>query len=383
MRIAVLIMAAGKGSRAGGALPKQYRKIAGQAVLRHTLNRFCPHPHIEQVQVIINPDDAPLYRDVVAGLSIAAPISGGASRQESVRLGLEALATNPPDLVLIHDAARPFVDGATIDGVIAALSDADGAIAAIPMTDTVKLSQGTTIIKGISRDGLWRAQTPQGFRYNAILNAHRKAIGLDLTDDAAVAEHAGLQVRLIQANEDNFKITRAADFARAERMLEGPEMLTRLGMGYDVHRFEEGSAVILCGIEIPYHRKLAGHSDADVGLHALTDAILGAIAQGDIGQHFPPSELQWKGAPSHIFLEHAGKLVRDMGGAIINLDVTLICEAPRIGPHRILMQQRIERILDLPPGRVSVKATTTEGLGFTGRSEGIAAQAVASVSVPK
>lgn len=383
MHIAVLIMAAGKGTRAGGALPKQYRKIAGQAVLRHTLNRFCHHPQINRIQVIINPDDAALCTEAVAGLPIAPPIAGGNSRQESVRLGLEALASDPPDLVLIHDAARPFVDGATIDGVIAALSDADGAIAAIPMTDTVKLSQGTTIIKGISRDGLWRAQTPQGFRYNAILNAHRKAIGLDLTDDADVAEHAGLQVRLIQAHENNFKITHTADFTRAERIFAGAEILTRFGMGYDVHRFEAGSAVILCGVEIPYHKKLAGHSDADVGLHALTDAILGAIAQGDIGQHFPPSDPQWKGAPSHIFLEHAGKLVRSMGGEIINLDVTLICEAPRIGPHRILMQQRIEHMLDLPSGRVSVKATTTEGLGFTGRSEGIAAQAVASVRMPK
>jgi len=383
MRIAVLIMAAGKGTRAGSAHPKQYRKIAGQAVLRHTLNRFCHHPRIGRIQVIINPDDEGLYRDAVAGLPVASPIPGGNSRQESVRLGLEALASDPPDLVLIHDAARPFTGTATIDGVIAALSEADGAIAAIPMTDTVKMSQGTNIIRGIARDGLWRAQTPQGFRFPAILDAHRRAIGLDLTDDAAVAGHVGLQVRLIQANENNFKITHEEDFVRAERMLAGPEMLTRLGMGYDVHRFETGSAVILCGIEIPYHKKLAGHSDADVGLHALTDAILGAIAQGDIGQHFPPSDPQWKGAPSRIFLEHAGKLVRSMGGEIINLDVTLICEAPRIGPHRILMQQRIEQILGLPPGRVSVKATTTEGLGFAGRSEGIAAQAVASVSAPK
>jgi 2-C-methyl-D-erythritol 4-phosphate cytidylyltransferase/2-C-methyl-D-erythritol 2,4-cyclodiphosphate synthase len=383
MRIAVLIMAAGKGTRAGGAHPKQYRKIAGQAVLHHTLNRFCHHPRINRIQVIINPDDAALCTEAVAGLPIPPPIAGGSSRQESVRLGLEALVSDPPDLVLIHDAARPFVNPGTIDGVIAALSETEGAIAAIPMTDTVKMSQGMNIIRGIARDGLWRAQTPQGFQFQAILDAHRRAIGLDLTDDAAVAEHAGLRVRLIQANEDNFKITHDEDFIRAERMLARPEMLTRLGMGYDVHRFEAGSAVILCGIEIPYHRKLAGHSDADVGLHALTDAILGAIAQGDIGQHFPPSDPQWKGAPSRIFLEHAGKLVRSMGGEIINLDVTLICEAPRIGPHRILMQQGIEQILGLSPGRVSVKATTTEGLGFAGRSEGIAAQAVASVRTPK
>ncbi len=383
MRVDVLIMAAGRGIRAGGARPKQYRKIAGRTVLRHTINRFCHHPGVSRVQVIINPDDKALYTDAVTGLPIGSPINGGGNRQESVRLGLEALASDPPDLVLIHDAARPFVDTATIDGVIAALSETDGAIAAIPMTDTVKMSQGQIIIKGIPRDGLWRAQTPQGFRYQAILEAHRKAAGRDLTDDADVAELAGLQVRLIQANENNFKITHNEDFARAERILAGPEMLTRFGMGYDVHRFEAGSAVILCGVAIPFHKKLAGHSDADVGLHALTDAILGAIAQGDIGQHFPPSDPEWKGAPSHIFLEHAGKLVRAAGGEIINLDVTLICEAPRIGPRRTLMQQRIEEILGLPQGRVSVKATTTEGLGFAGRSEGIAAQAVASVSVPR
>jgi len=383
MRIDVLIMAAGKGLRAGGTHPKQYRKIADQTVLRHTISRFYHHPEIRQVRVIINPDDTQLYRDAVTGLAIAAPIRGGAHRQESVRLGLETLAADPPDLVLIHDAARPFVDNATIDDVIAALSDADGAIAAIPVTDTLKMSHADMIEKGVSRNGLWRAQTPQGFRFPAILDAHRKAVGQEMTDDAEVAEHAGLQVRLITANEDNFKITHDGDFARAERLLSRPEMLTRFGMGYDVHRFEAGGAVILCGVEVPYHKKLAGHSDADVGLHALTDAILGAIAQGDIGQHFPPSDPQWKGAPSHIFLAHAGKLVRATGGEIINLDVTLICEAPRIGPHRILMQQRIEQILDLPPGRVSVKATTTEGLGFTGRGEGIAAHAVAAVSAPK
>lgn len=383
MKIAVLIMAAGKGLRAGGGLPKQYRKIAGQTVLRRTLNLFCQYPGIDRITTLIHPDDRHLYEESASWLNLAPPVSGGGSRQESVRLGLEALASDPPDLVLIHDAARPFVTRKLIDEIIAVLKLADGAIAAIPMTDTVKLSDGQHILKGIARDGLWRAQTPQGFRFQAILQAHRAARGLALTDDADVAEHAGLRVRLVPASEDNFKITHEADFARAGRLLASAPKLTRTGMGYDVHRFEPGSAVMLCGVEIPFHKKLAGHSDADVGLHAITDAILGAIAQGDIGQHFPPSDAQWKGAASDIFLAHAGGLVREQGGEIINLDVTLICEAPRIGPHRIAMQHRIAQILDLPPGRVSVKATTTEGLGFTGRAEGIAAQAVASVSVPE
>ena len=382
MRIAALIMAAGKGVRAGAGLPKQYRKIAGRALLRHTLDRFCHLPEIGSVQVIINPDDEALYNAAVEGLPLAPPIAGGDSRQESVRLGLEALADQPPDIVLIHDAARPFVDAATLQAVIAALAEAEGAIAAVPVTDSVKLTEGRNILKGIQRDGLWRALTPQGFHFQAILEAHRKARGLRMTDDASVAEHAGMTVRLVQGNEDNFKITHEEDFSRAERLLSGGKMLTRMGMGYDVHRFEAGDAIILCGVEIPHFRKLAGHSDADVGLHALTDAILGAMALGDIGQHFPPSDPQWKGAPSDIFLKHAAKLVRAAGGEIINLDVTLICEAPRIAPHRMRMQQRIEEILELPPGRVSVKATTTEGLGFAGRGEGIAAQAIAAIRAP-
>jgi 2-C-methyl-D-erythritol 4-phosphate cytidylyltransferase/2-C-methyl-D-erythritol 2,4-cyclodiphosphate synthase len=382
MRVVALIMAAGKGERAGGGRPKQYRKIAGQPLLRHTLDRFCHQPGIASVRVIINPDDEALYDAAVEGLPLAPPITGGSSRQESVRLGLEALADEPPDLVLIHDAARPFVDAGTIQAVIAALAEAEGAIAALPMTDSVKLSEGPNILKGVPRDGLWRALTPQGFHFQSILQAHRKARGLNMTDDASVAEYAGVTMRLVHGNEDNFKITHEADFSRAERLLSGGQKLMRTGMGYDVHRFEAGDAVILCGVAIPHFRKLAGHSDADVGLHALTDAILGAMALGDIGQHFPPSDPQWKGAPSDIFLKHAGRLVRAAGGEIINLDVTLICEAPRIAPHRTHMQQRIAEILELAPGRVSVKATTTEGLGFAGRGEGIAAQAIATICAP-
>lgn len=381
MSIGALIMAAGRGRRANTGLPKQYTPMAGRPLLRHTLMAFLEHPKIDWVKVIIHPEDAALYAEAVAGLSLEAPVMGGASRQDSVRLGLESLAVSSPDRVLIHDAVRPFVDAATIDGVIAALDQADGAIAAIPMSDTLKMAKGQYVTQNVSRETLWRAQTPQGFHFRPILEAHRKAAGLALTDDAAVAEQADLRIRLVTASEDNFKITTAADLARAERLLAASTMLTRFGQGYDAHRFEPGSAVILCGVEIPHDQKLAGHSDADVALHALTDAILGAIAQGDIGQHFPPGDPQWKGAASSRFLQHAGGLVRAAGGEIINLDLTIICEAPRIGPHREAMQDNITRILSLPAGRVSVKATTTEGLGFTGRREGIAAQAVASVRI--
>ena len=371
-----LILAAGKGLRTGGSVPKQYRYVAGKMLLRHTILQFMQHPAIDRLMVVIGPEDQELYARATEGLRLDPPIIGAANRQASVLNGLEALAPHQPDRLLIHDGARPFVSAAIIDAVLSELDHTDGAIAAIPVTDTIKLASGHDIVRAIDRENLWRAQTPQGFRFPAILEAHRKAIGLALTDDAEVAAQAGLRVRVVTAHEDNFKITYEEDFARAERLLRGSTMPTRMGLGYDVHRFKAGNALFLCGVEIPHTKSLEGHSDADVGLHALTDAILGAMALGDIGQHFPPSDPQWKGAASHIFLAHAGKLVRAAGGQIVNLDVTLICETPRIGPYRLLMQQTIEQILHLPKGTVSVKATTTEGLGFTGRGEGIAAHAV-------
>lgn len=383
MSICALIMAAGRGQRTGVSIPKQYWQIRGKPILSYTLTPFLSHPSIDQVRVVIHPEDATLYAQMVAGPGLDPPVMGGASRQESVRLGLESLTQTAPEIVLIHDAARPFADIHIIDAVITALNMADGAIAAIELTDTVKYVKNQYVNNTISREGLWRALTPQAFRYQKILDAHRKMAGRELTDDAAVAEQAGLRVRLVKSSDENFKITTAEDIVRAESKLAGAFMCTRFGQGYDVHRFESGNSVILCGVEIPHDRKLAGHSDADVAMHALTDAILGAIAQGDIGQHFPPSDPQWKGADSARFLEHAGNLVRKLGGELINLDLTIICEAPRIGPHRERMQNNIARILSLPAGRVSVKATTTEGLGFTGRREGIAAQAVASVRVPE
>jgi 2-C-methyl-D-erythritol 4-phosphate cytidylyltransferase/2-C-methyl-D-erythritol 2,4-cyclodiphosphate synthase len=296
--------------------------------------------------------------------------------------GLESLAATPPARVLIHDGARPFVAAAVIDRVLAALADSPGAIAALPVVDTLKQAAGGRIAGTRDRTGLWGAQTPQGFRFAEILAAHRAAAGEELTDDAAVAERAGLAVTLVEGSRENMKVTSQDDLAVAERWLRGAQEETRVGQGFDVHAFGPGDHVTLCGIRVPHDAGLVGHSDADVGLHALTDAILGALGAGDIGSHFPPSDPQWRGADSGKFLVHARDLVAAQGGRLLHLDVTLICERPKIGPHRDAMVARIAGLLDLPAGRVSVKATTTEKLGFTGRGEGIAAQAVATIALP-
>ncbi len=302
--------------------------------------------------------------------------------RNSVRLGLESLTGLAPQRVLIHDAARPFLDDATIERVLAALDQAPGAIPALPLRDTVKRGAGETVVAALDRADLWRALTPQGFDFQAILAAHRAIAGEDLPDDAAVAERAGLTVRLVAGSEDNFKVTEPADFARAERLLACGAAEFRTGLGFDVHAFGQGDHVWLCGVKVPFMRGLVGHSDADVGLHALTDAILGALGNGDIGMHFPPSDPKWRNAASQLFLRHAADLVAGRRGGIVHVDVTLICENPRIGPYRDAMVARIAEILGLAKSRVSVKATTTEQLGFTGRGEGIAAQAVATLRLP-
>lgn len=381
-----LIVAAGSGSRMGQELPKQYLTLGGKPVLRHCLETFLRHPRIAGVRVVINPAFRDLHDAAAAGLGIMEPVAGGGSRQESVRLGLESLAAEKADYVLIHDAARPFVDAATIDRTIDSLATHTGALVAVPVVDTLKRGQDRAgaLFSGVTVDraGLHRAQTPQGFRFDAILAAHRKAAaGPEMTDDAAVAEAAGLDVALVTGHEDNFKITNPADLARAERLMS-QDMEYRTGNGFDVHRLIPGDGVIMCGITIPWHQKLEGHSDADVGMHALTDAILGAIGAGDIGQHFPPSDPQWRGAPSWKFLAHAQKLAADKGGRIIHCDITIICEKPKVGPHRAAMAAKLAEILNLSIDRISVKATTTEQLGFTGRGEGIAAQATATVALP-
>jgi 2-C-methyl-D-erythritol 4-phosphate cytidylyltransferase / 2-C-methyl-D-erythritol 2,4-cyclodiphosphate synthase len=375
-----LIVAAGRGQRFGVTSPKQYVELVGKPVLRHSLETFALHPTIGAVRVVIHGDDVALYNSATAGLSLLAPVTGGATRQESVRRGLESLKDMMPSAVLIHDAARPLVDAALIDRMLAALEEAPGAIPALPVADTVKRAQDGRVAATLDRRTLWRAQTPQAFRYGDIMAAHDAAAGRELTDDAAVAEAAGLAVALVEGAEENFKVTTEADLRRAQQLLS-PAVDIRTGNGFDVHRFGPGSQIMLCGIAVPHDQGLIGHSDADVGLHALTDAILGAIGAGDIGQHFSPNDARWRGADSAQFLAHAGLLVAERGGRILSADITLICERPKVGPHRAAMVARVAAILGLDPSRVSVKATTTEGLGFTGRGEGIAAQATASVAL--
>ncbi|OAN43913.1 bifunctional 2-C-methyl-D-erythritol 4-phosphate cytidylyltransferase/2-C-methyl-D-erythritol 2,4-cyclodiphosphate synthase [Paramagnetospirillum marisnigri] len=377
-----LVVAAGRGRRFGGDLPKQYHDLAGRMVLRHTLAAFATNPEVDMVRAVIHPDDRQLYDIAAAGLPVLEPVPGGASRQDSVRLGLESLAGLDVSKVLIHDGARPFIDAGTIGRVVAALDSHAAALPVVPVADTLKRGKDGFVADTVDRDQLFRAQTPQGFRFAEILAAHAAVLGEELTDDAAVAERAGLKVTLVAGSEDNVKLTTAADLERARRLFEGPGEV-RSASGYDVHCFEDGSGCWLCGVLVPHDRKLKGHSDADVALHALTDAILGAIAAGDIGHHFPPSDAKWKGAESWRFLAHAASLVTAKGGRIVNVDVTIICERPKVGPHRAAMAARVAEILGISQDRVSVKATTTEGLGFTGRKEGIAAQAMASVWLPR
>ena len=381
-RTTALIVAAGRGHRFGGPLPKQYARLAGKTVLYHTVKAFSQAHNVDLVRCVIHPDDQDLYNESVQGLDLLPPVMGGAERQDSVRLGLESLTSLDVDKVLIHDGARPFVSQAVIDGVLTALDTAKAALPALRVADTLKRGNDQDLIKEtVSREDLYRAQTPQGFHLPEIIEAHQKFEGDPLTDDAQLFESLGIPVTLSQGSHDNFKITTGEDLMRAERLIT-ISSVTRMGMGFDVHTFGDGNFVTLCGIEIPHDFGLVGHSDADVALHALTDALLGAIGAGDIGQHFPPSDQQWKGAKSFQFVQHGCQLIRERGGKIINVDVTLICEAPKVGPHREAMIAKIAEILDLSPDRVSVKATTTEGLGFTGRKEGIAAQALVSVQLP-
>jgi 2-C-methyl-D-erythritol 4-phosphate cytidylyltransferase/2-C-methyl-D-erythritol 2,4-cyclodiphosphate synthase len=377
-----LVVAAGRGTRFGGALPKQYLPLGGSSVLYHAARALTAHPQVAGVQIVIRPEDTAAYDRTTAGLDLLPPVPGGAERQDSVRLGLEALAAHKPDRVLIHDGARPFPDTALIDRVIAALADAPGAIPALPLGDTIKRVEGQTIRATIDRSNLWRAQTPQGFHFDAILAAHRAAAGKALTDDAAIAEAAGLAPVIVAGDERNIKVTTADDLAAAERLIASRLGDVRVGQGFDVHPYGPGDHIWVCGIAIPHEVGAVGHSDADTGLHAITDAVLGAIGAGDIGMHFPPTDSRWKGASSDQFLRFAADLVRAKGGTVSSVDVTIVCERPRIAPHRTQMIERIADILGLGADRVSVKATTTEKLGFTGRGEGIAAQAVATIRLP-
>lgn len=389
---AVIIVAAGRGQRFGAPTPKQYLQLCGAPVIRHAVAAFVGHPAISVILPVIHPDDAIALADALDGLDYAVPVAGGATRQDSVRHGLAALAALPPaqvpDRVLVHDAARPNISRALIDRVLSALDNVPGVIPGVAVVDTLKRAEaGGAVIETVSREALWRVQTPQGFRFAELLAAHAATAGAALTDDAAVMEAAGHPVAIVEGDEDNIKVTSPGDLSRMEAIMTDPASRTsasrpafRIGTGFDVHRFGPGNSVVLCGVEIPSDSALLGHSDADVALHAITDAILGAVADGDIGSHFPPSDPQWRGAASDQFLCHACKLMRDAGYEIANIDLTVICEFPKVGPHRAAMRARLAEICDLTISAVSVKATTTEQLGFTGRGEGIAAQASVMIS---
>ncbi len=395
--IVILVVAGGRGSRAGDGLPKQYRRLAGKSVLAHTLEAMHAAAPAAKLIAVIHPDDRALYAESVSELSasaraaLGAPALGGALRQESVRNGLEAIAgEGEPEIVLIHDAARPFADPALVARAIAAARAHGAAVPGAPVNDTVKeIDAEGFVVATPDRARLRAVQTPQSFRFPLILSAHRAAAagGREYTDDAMIAEAAGCAVHVFPGDARNFKLTTPEDFARAMQQLETPSLASlpdvRMGQGYDVHAFAEGDKVWLGGVAIPHSHALAGHSDADVLMHAITDAVLGAIAEGDIGAHFPPSDPQWKGAASEIFLAHACKLVCARGGMIAHVDATVICEAPKVGPHREAIRASLARIMALDIGRIAIKATTTERLGFTGRREGIAALAIATVRLPE
>ena len=386
-KVAAVIVAAGRGYRAGGDMPKQYRALAGEPVIRPTLAAFLGHPHIDAVQPVIHPDDEAIFRAATAGLQrLLPPVPGGATRQASVRAGLEALRAAGPDLVLIHDAARPFLTSDLISRAIAAATEHGAAVPAIAVTDTVKAVDGQNMIsETLDRSRLRTVQTPQAFAYDVIVALHDRAAAAgrdDFTDDAALAEWAGRAVNVFSGESGNVKLTTNVDFERAEALRMAELGDVRTGSGFDVHAFGDGDHIMLAGVRIPHNRGITGHSDADVLLHALVDAILGALAEGDIGAHFPPSDPQWRGASSDRFLAFACERVRARAGMIAHLDVTVVCEAPRVGPHRDAMRTRIASIASVPIERVAIKATTSEKMGFTGRSEGIVAMATATVRLP-
>lgn len=387
--VAVVIVAAGRGARAGDGAPKQFRTVGGKPILARTLERFLVQPDVRRVTVVIDPEHGPLYTAIVpAHAKLAPPVGGGPTRQQSVRMGLASLTGDAPRHVLIHDAARPFVSAGLIERVIGGLASSDAVLPALPITATLKSVADGRVAGTIAREGLQAAETPQGFRFAAILDAHERvaAAGLAFTDDAAIAEWAGMTVTVVAGEPGNIKLTTAGDIADADRRLTAEAALllgdVRVGNGYDVHAFGPGDHVMLGGVAIRHDRGLVGHSDADVALHALTDAILGALAEGDIGVHFPPSDMRWRGASSDRFLAEAVARVKARGGTIAHLDLAIVAEEPKIGPHRDKMRAAIAAIAGVSIDRVAVKATTNEGIGFIGRGEGIAAIATATLRLP-
>jgi 2-C-methyl-D-erythritol 4-phosphate cytidylyltransferase/2-C-methyl-D-erythritol 2,4-cyclodiphosphate synthase len=387
MTIAAILVAAGSGSRFGVETPKQFLLLAGRPVIRHAAEALA-----REVDLLQPVGEAAPIMAALDGLVFLPVVAGGATRQASVLAGLEALAPHAPDIVLVHDAARPLIPTGTVPALLAALKDAPGAIPAVPVADTLKRGADGRITGTVARAGLFRAQTPQAFRFAALLAAHRAPATDAATDDASLLEAAGQTVLLVPGAEDNIKLTYPEDLQRLERAmgvslvprtLVPRTLIPRTGMGFDVHAFADARPLVLCGVSVAHPRGLAGHSDADVGIHALCDAIYGALAEGDIGRHFPPSEAAWKDADSARFLVHAAGRIAARGGRLANADVTLICERPKIAPYAAAMTTRLAALLGVDPSRISVKATTTERLGFTGRGEGIAAQAVATVLVPE
>ena len=389
MTVAAVIVAGGNGHRVGSDVPKQYQLIGGKPVIWWTVKAFLDHPLVSHVRCVIGADHQEMFTRATVSLKLPPPVTGGATRQDSCCIGIEACAGLHPAKILIHDAARPFVSSDLISRLITELDLYEAVIPGLPVADTMKFAPDGLISKTIDRSAMWFVQTPQAFSYDKILDAHRfakKQSQIQLTDDAAVAENAGMEVRIIMGEQANRKLTTAADVQQADvelrrqQIIERPDI--RVGQGIDFHVFEGGSAVTLFGVAIPHTHKLRGHSDADVAMHALTDAILGAIGEGDIGIHFPPSDMKWKGAASDKFLQYAIERVTARGGRIANLEVTLICERPKIGPLRDTMRERIAEITGVNVSRVAVKATTSERLGFTGREEGIAATASATIRLP-
>jgi 2-C-methyl-D-erythritol 4-phosphate cytidylyltransferase/2-C-methyl-D-erythritol 2,4-cyclodiphosphate synthase len=385
-KIVALVVAAGSGTRAGGEVPKQYRRLGGKAVLAHAVDHL-RRAGADDIRVVIGAGQEALYEAAIDGRALPSPILGGAERRQSVLNGLESIAAEGgADIVLIHDAARPFVTLDVWQRLIAALEESDLAVPALPGVDTLVRGRaaggGIELGDAVDRSGLYRVQTPQACRFDAILAAHRAWSGGDATDDAQIGRAWGLRAVIVPGDPRLEKLTYEEDFARAEAMLAA-RLVSRTGMGFDVHAFAPGDGLWLGGVLVPHDRGLAGHSDADVLLHAVTDALLGAIGEGDIGVHFPPSDLQWKGVPSALFVEHARGLIEARGGRIDHVDATLVCEAPKLGPHREAIRARLAALLRVPVARVSIKATTTERLGFAGRGEGMAAMAVATVRLPE
>lgn len=391
-RIVALITACGRGNRfnRGEGIPKQYLPLAGVPLLRHTVLAFLNHPQITDVICIIHPDDVAFYEEAVAGLDLLNPVYGGETRQASIRIGLEALREYRPNKVLIHDGVRPFVSKRVINGILEKLETHPAVIPAIAVEDTLKKYGDGKIEWTLERENLWRAQTPQGFIYEDILNSHIAFKDLHFTDDAALNEYAGIPVAIVPGSQNNFKITTEEDYERAKRiislLIQDVKEETRCGTGFDVHAFrdknpEENNFVRICGVDVEFDKKILAHSDGDVGIHAAIDALLGAIGEGDIGDHFPPSDAKWKNADSREMLKFVNHLLKKKGASINNLDITLICEKPKISKYKEQMKNEMAKVLNISPSRVSVKATTTEKLGFLGREEGIAAQAVAAISI--